>query len=74
MQKLVLLARQPSTVAGISALCGTLAALVLHQLTLAQAIPLVVGSLASIILPDNSAARQAAQTLAQEVLASDGVK
>lgn len=50
-------ARQPTTIAGISAVLGTLSALVAHQVTWPQAVPLLVGAVVSIILPDHAGPR-----------------
>ena len=59
--------RQPTSVAGISTLLGTLSALVTQQVTWAQAMPLIVGGLASIALPDNASARAYAALLARAI-------
>jgi hypothetical protein len=59
--------RQPTSVAGISTLLGTLSALVTQQVTWAQAMPLIVGGLASIALPDDAGARAYAALLARAI-------
>jgi len=59
--------KQPTSVAGISALSGIFAALMTRQITWAQALPLLAGAVTSIVLPDNSAARDEAVSLAQVV-------
>lgn len=46
--------KQPSSVAGLATLFGTLSALLLHQMTPAQGLSVIVGSVVSILLPDNS--------------------
>ena len=56
--------RQPTSVAGISALLGTLLALVNQQLVWAQALPLIAGALISIALPDNAGAKANVASLA----------
>ena len=61
--------RQPTTVAGISALIATISALLMEQITWPQAIPILVGSTVSMLLPDNTNARQQAQQLAGEIVA-----
>ena len=61
--------RQPTTVAGISALIATISALILHQVNWTQAVPLLVGSLVSMVLPDDSAAGPQAQRVADELVA-----
>jgi hypothetical protein len=64
--------RQPTSVAGISGVIGTLFAIVLHQVSWAQAIPLLTGSLISILLPDNAAAKASAEGLSQDLVAKLG--
>jgi hypothetical protein len=59
--------RQPTTVAGFSALSGTLIALILKQMSLTEALPLLVGAVTSMLLPDNSSAKQEAVDLAKQV-------
>lgn len=61
--------QQPTTVAGISGIFGTVVALLVHQLTWVQAVPLFVGAAVSAILPDNSSAKQQAQLLAGTMVA-----
>ena len=56
-------ARQPTTIAGISAVLGTLSALVAHQVTWPQAVPLLVGAMVSIVLPDNAGAKATVESL-----------
>jgi len=60
--------RQPTTVAGFSAMLGTLCALILHQLQWTQAVPLLVGAVTSMLLPDNAGAKQEAEALATEAV------
>ncbi len=55
--------RQPSTVGGLAALCGTLEAAITGQMSWAHALPFIVGAVVSILLPDNSAARADAEAL-----------
>jgi phospholipid N-methyltransferase len=62
--------RQPTTVAGFSALLATLCALMLHQVQWTQAVPLLVGAATSMLLPDNAGAKQQAESLAAEAVAS----
>lgn len=59
--------RQPTSVAGISMLFGTFSALVTQQVSWAQAMPLIVGGLASIALPDNAGAKASAKLLARAI-------
>ncbi len=61
--------QQPTTVAGLSAMLGTLVALMMHQVTWIQAVPLFAGAAVSAILPDNSGAKQQAQLLAGTMIA-----
>ncbi len=72
MQELRIWVRQPTTVAGISALIATISALVLQQLTWPQAIPVLVGAAVSMLLPDDTGARQQAQQIAGELVAKIG--
>ena len=78
MEKLKAWIRQPTTVAGIAALLGTAMAVVLGQMSIAAAVPLLTGAAVSMVLPDNSAARQQAAAVAQEIVAQvtakDGAK
>lgn len=69
MKSLADWARQPTTVAGLSAILGTFVALLLHQLSLGAALPLLAGGITSILLPDNSVAKQDAQSFARDVVA-----
>ena len=61
--------QQPTTVTGIAAILGTAVALLMHQVTFVQAVPLFAGAVASAILPDNSGAKQQAQLLAGTMVA-----
>ncbi len=60
--------QQPSSVAGVSGVIGTLFAILLHQVSWTQAIPLLTGSLISILLPDNAAAKTNAEGLSQDIV------
>jgi len=66
--------RQPTTVAGISTFFGTVIALLLKQMSLAEAAPLLAGGAMSIILPDNSTAKQQAEELAKDVVSGAAQK
>jgi hypothetical protein len=68
MLKLRAWARQPTTVAGFSAMLGTLCALVLHQMQWTQAVPLLVGAVTSMLLPDNAGAKDDAEALATKAV------
>jgi hypothetical protein len=59
--------RQPTSVAGISALSGTFLALLTHQISWAQAMPLIAGGLTSIALPDDAGAKANAESLARAI-------
>jgi hypothetical protein len=74
MEKVSAWIRQPTTVAGISALLGTAVALVLGQMSLTAAIPLLTGAAISMVLPDNSLARQQATAVAQDIVAQVSAK
>jgi len=69
MSQLRAWARQPTTVAGFSALLGTMCALLLHQVQWTQAVPILVGAVTSMVLPDNASAKQQAEALATEAVA-----
>lgn len=60
--------KQPTSVVGISTLLGTVSALLSHQLSLGQAVPLIAGAVASIVLPDNADAKGDAQALASSIV------
>ena len=62
--------RQPTTIAGVSALIATISALLIKQIAWPQAIPILVGSAVSMLLPDNTDARQQAQQIAGELVAT----
>jgi hypothetical protein len=68
MKRFTTWVRQPTTVAGISALFGTIVALALQQMGWAEAVPLLTGAAISMILPDNTAAKQQAVTVAAEIV------
>ena len=61
-------AREPTSVAGFATVFGTLTALLSQQLTWEQAIPLFVGAVVSLALPDNTGARSGAVALASAVV------
>jgi hypothetical protein len=69
MRKLSMWLRQPTSVAGLSAVFGTVTALLLKQMTLVEAAPLLAGAAMSILLPDNSLVKQQAETFTKEVVA-----
>jgi hypothetical protein len=66
--------RQPTTVAGVSALAATVLGLALGQINFAQAVPLLVGAIVSVVLPDNTHAKQDAESLARDVLPTSNNK
>ena len=68
MRNLLAWVHQPTSVAGISALFGTISAVALHQLSWAQAVPLLAGAVVSILLPDNTGAKDQAQALAGAIV------
>jgi hypothetical protein len=55
---------QPTTIAGLATLCGTAEAILTGHLTWQAAIPLVVGAMVGIVVPDNTVLAQDAETLA----------
>jgi ABC-type branched-subunit amino acid transport system permease subunit len=74
MKTLLAWSRQPTTVAGISALLATLAGLALGQLSFTQAVPLLIGAVVSAILPDNTQAKQEAENLSRDFVTQIGKK
>jgi hypothetical protein len=74
MGKLSIWLRQPTTIAGISTFFGTVVALLCKQISLAEAAPLLAGGFMSIVLPDNTAAKQQAEGLAKEVVGQAAAK
>jgi hypothetical protein len=68
MMMILLWLQQPTSIAGVSALVGTVSAVLTHQLGWSQAVPLLAGALVSIAIPDNTAVKAAAETLAQDVV------
>ncbi len=54
MVRLKVWLQQPTSVAGLATIFGTLSALLTQQITLAQATPLVAAALVSILVPDNT--------------------
>ncbi len=62
--------RQPTTIAGFSAIFAAFCALYLKQLTWDQAIPVLAGAVVSIILPDNSGAQMQVRQLAVDVVST----
>ncbi len=55
---------QPTTIAGLATLCGTGEAILTGHLTWQAAIPLAIGALVGIAIPDNTALAQDAEALA----------
>ena len=74
MEKLQNWLKQPTSVAGLAAMFGTVSALMSQQLTWAQAGPLLVGAVVSIALPDNSAAQTGAVSIASGAIAAINLK
>jgi hypothetical protein len=69
MKRVLAWLQQPTSVAGLSAISGTIAAVVLHQIDVAHAVPLLAAAIVSILLPDNAGARGAAEMLTRELVA-----
>lgn len=67
MDRLLVWAQQPTSVAGLAALLGTFSAVMTHQLSWAQAFPVLAGALASIAMPDNTRAKGDAEALARDI-------
>ena len=68
MNKIRAWTREPTSVAGLATILGTFTAMLSHQLSWAQAIPLLVGAAVSLVLPDNTGARVSAVALAGAVV------
>ena len=51
-------AHQPTTIAGLAALCGTAEAVLAGHLTWQQAVAPAVGAIIMIVIPDNTALAQ----------------
>ncbi len=60
--------RQPTTIAGISGLVTTFVAVTTHQMDIGAAVPIVAGSITAILMPDNTGAKTAVQSLATDVV------
>jgi hypothetical protein len=69
MENLKAWLQQPTSVAGLATISGTISALLTHQITTGQAIPLFSAAFVSIIVRDNSAP---SKTGATATLKSDG--
>lgn len=63
--------RQPSTVLGVSALIGTVTALLTDQITWQGALPALAGALAAVLLPDNNAAQVAIKGAAAAIVLAE---
>lgn len=61
--------KQPTTVAGIATLAGTLAGAINGSVSLPMAITLVTGGFVAMVMPDNTQAKMQAQTTAQDLIA-----
>jgi hypothetical protein len=60
--------KQPTTVAGFSALVGTAMGFATGSMTLPTALSVAVGSLVAMALPDNTAAVQASKTATSDLV------
>ena len=74
MKQVLAWLKQPTSVAGVSAVVGIVSGLALHQINLAQAVPLLAGALVSIALPDNTDAKNAAELLARAAVTTPNTK
>ena len=63
--------RQPTTVAGFSALSGLGAALLLHQVAWQSAVPIAVAGLVGMVLPDNAGAKMAVSHLVTDAIQAE---
>lgn len=55
---------QPTTIAGLATLAGTAEAMLSGHMTWQAAIPVAIGAIVAIVIPDNTALQQDAETLA----------
>lgn len=55
--------RQPTTIAGLAAISGTLTSVLVGQMSWLTAVPIFAGAAVSIALPDNTAAKSDVTTL-----------
>jgi hypothetical protein len=62
--------QQPTSVAGLAAVFGTLSAVLSHQISWAQAGPLLAGGIMSVALPDNSGAKTSVEAAAGAIVAT----
>ena len=60
--------RQPTSIAGMSAIVGTVMGLMSGSLTWQAAVPLIVGSLVAIALPENPDAKTATVALVADAI------
>ena len=67
MRTLILWSQQPTSVAGLAAILGTLSGLLTRQISFMQALPIFVGALASIAIPDNTRAKAGAEAITAAV-------
>lgn len=65
-------ARQPTTIAGLSALSGAALALLGGQMTWQGAAPIIVAALVGIILPDNSVAKEEVAKVVADAIKAEG--
>ncbi len=71
MSRLIVWLKQPTTVAGLSALSGTAVALLGAQLSWQASLPVLVGAVVGIVLPDNSGAKVAIQHLVSDAIQAE---
>ena len=71
MNRLIGWVKQPTTVAGLSTLSGTAAAVLGAQMSWQSSLPLLVGSIVSIMLPDNSGAKVAIEHLVADAVQAE---
>lgn len=68
LQKLAAWFRQPTTIAGVSTVFGTLVAILTKQMSFPAGAPVIVGGLMAMALPDNTKAAAQAQQLATDAI------
>lgn len=60
--------RQPTTILGLAGVAGTGTSMVMGQITVAEAVPLLVGSAVGLLVPDNSSAKNQAMMVAAQAI------
>ncbi len=70
MTALLAYLRQPTSIAGIAAMCGVLIGFLSGNTSWQGALPVIVGAIVAIALPENPAAKAAVATLVTDAIAA----